>query len=118
VGEVYARGGGRGIFSVSGSGGLVIDRIDIADTGNDAILLQNCYNTVIAAESGVVRNGNITLSNDTDNTNSGRYEPSSNVLLSNLTLENASITEGWCDLGDRGNRAQNVSGGTVNLCFD
>ncbi len=118
VGEVYARDGGRGIFSVSGSGGLTIDRIDLADTGNDAILLQNCYNTVIAAESGVVSNGRILLSNDTDNTNSGRYEPSSNVLLQNITLQGATLSEAWCELGDRGNRANDVTGGTVNMCID
>src|SRR5690606_2744618 len=31
VGEVIARGGGRGIFCVSESGGVTIDRIDIAN---------------------------------------------------------------------------------------
>jgi hypothetical protein len=117
VAEVYARNGGRGIFSVSGSGGLTIDRIDIADTGNNAILLQNCYNTVIAAESGTVANGQVVLSNDTANTDSGRYEPSENVTLQNLTLDNASVTEGWCNLGDRGNRAVDITGGNVDMCF-
>jgi hypothetical protein len=38
VGLVRARGGGRGVFCVSESGGLVIDRVDIANTGNNAIL--------------------------------------------------------------------------------
>jgi hypothetical protein len=114
-----ARRGGRGIFSVSGSGGLTIDEIDLADTGNNAILLQNCYNTTIAAKSGTVAGGTVLLSNDTDNTNSGRYEPSRDVTLQNLTLsEGASVTEAWCDLGDRGNRARNITGGTVDPCFD
>ncbi len=117
VGEVFARGGGRGIFSVSGSGGLTIDRIDIADTGNNPILLQNCYNTTIAAESGTVSRGSVILSNDTNNTNNGTYEPSRNVTLQNLTLSNgASVSEAWCDLGDRGNRARNISGGSVSMC--
>jgi hypothetical protein len=119
VGKVIARRGGRGIFSVSGSGGLTIDEIDLADTGNNAILLQNCYNTTIAAKSGTVSGGTVLLSNDTDNTNSGRYEPSRDVTLQNLTLsEGASVTEAWCDLGDRGNRARNITGGTVDPCFD
>lgn len=118
VEDVYARDGGRGIFSVSGSGGLTIDRIDIANTGNNAILLQNCYNTVIAAESGTIAGGQVVLSNDTENTNSGRYEPSQNVTLQNLTLDGASVSEAWCDLGDRGNRAVNISGGNVDMCFD
>jgi hypothetical protein len=118
VGEVYARNGGRGIFSVSGSGGLTIDRIDLADTGNNAILLQNCYNTTIAQESGTVSNGDVLLSNDTDNTNEGVYEASSNVTLKNLTLNNgATVSEAWCDLGDRGNRADAISGGSVDMCF-
>ena len=34
VGEVKARGGGRGIFCVSESGGAVIDRIDIERNEN------------------------------------------------------------------------------------
>jgi hypothetical protein len=54
VGEVHARDGGRGIFSVSGSGGLTVDRVDIANTGNTAILLEDCYDTTIATESGTV----------------------------------------------------------------
>ncbi len=118
VGEVYARGGGRGIFSVSGSGGLTIDQIDIADTGNNPILLQNCINTTIAAESGTVSKGSVILSNDTDNTNSGKFEPSRNVKLQNLTLSNgATVSEAWCDLGDRNNRASNITGGSVDMCF-
>ncbi len=118
VQEVYARNGGRGIFSVSGSGGLTIDRIDIADTGGDGILLQNCYNTTICAESGSVSGSDVLLSNDTANTESGKYVPSQNVLLQNLTLEGASLSEAWCELGDRGNRALNITGGAVNMCFD
>jgi hypothetical protein len=117
VAEVYARAGGRGIFAVSGSGGLTIDRIDIADTGRNAILLQNCGNTIIAAESGRVANGEILLTNDPANTHSGRYLPSQNVSLRNLVLENATVREAWCGLGDRGNRANNVTGGRVDMCF-
>src|SRR5690606_38075067 len=43
VGQVIARGGGRGIFCVSESGGAVIDRLDIAQTGSNSILIENCY---------------------------------------------------------------------------
>src|SRR5690606_24009347 len=87
VGKVTARGGGRGIFSVSGCGGLVIDEIDIADTGNTSILLQNTYNTVIAAIGGSVSGGLVQVSNDTNNTNSGTYPPSRDVTNQNLRLE-------------------------------
>jgi len=35
---------------VSESGGVVIDRVDIADTGSNSILLENCYHVNIAAQ--------------------------------------------------------------------
>lgn len=118
VGRVTARGGGRGIFSVSGCGGLVIDEIDIADTGSTAILMQNTYNTVIAAVSGTVSGGVVQLTNDTDNTNEGVYPPSKDVTLQNLTLTNgASVRQDWCnEFGSNGCIAMNITGGNVSMC--
>jgi hypothetical protein len=118
VGKVYARGGGRGIFSVSGSGGLTIDEIDIAGTGNSPILLQNAYSTTIAAKSGTVSGGLVQLSNDTNNTNSGTYPPSKDVALKNLTLSNgATVRQDWCSqYGKNGCSATNITGGTVSMC--
>lgn len=118
VGKVYARGGGRGIFSVSGSGGLTIDEIDIADTGNGPILLQNTYNTTIAAKSGSVSGGLVQISNDTEDTNDNRYPPSQNIELKNLTLSNgASVRQDWCSqFGRNGCSATDVTGGTVSMC--
>ncbi|HET9959154.1 MAG TPA: hypothetical protein VFQ61_31910 [Polyangiaceae bacterium] len=118
VGKVYARGGGRGIFSVSGSGGLTIDEIDIANTGSTPILLQNAYNTIIAAKAGTVSKGLVQLSNDTDNTNEGVYPPSKNVKLQNLVLSNgASVRQDWCaQFGSNGCSAANITGGTVSMC--
>jgi hypothetical protein len=118
VGRVVARGGGRGIFSVSGCGGLTIDQIDIANTGSTSILLQNTYNTTIAAQSGTVVGGLVQISNDTDNTNSGRYAPSQNVHIQNLTLSGgASVRQDWCSqFGRNGCTATNVTGGTVSMC--
>ncbi|KNG48946.1 parallel beta-helix repeat protein [Stemphylium lycopersici] len=55
VNKVKARGGGRGIFCVSASGGAEIGTIDVANTGNNAILLENCYNVNIKA--GTVNGG-------------------------------------------------------------
>ncbi|CAN9084637.1 unnamed protein product [Alternaria alternata] len=55
VNRVKARGGGRGIFCVSASGGVEIGTIDVANTGNNAILLENCYNVNIKA--GTVSGG-------------------------------------------------------------
>jgi hypothetical protein len=118
VRKVIARGGGRGIFSVSGCGGLVIDEIDIADTGNTSILLQNTYNSTIAAVSGTVVGGVVQISNDTDNTESGRYAPSEDVTISNLVLSGgASVRQDWCaQYGANGCTATNVTGGNVSMC--
>jgi len=118
VGKVFARGGGRGIFSVSGCGGLIIDEIDIADTGNTSILFQNTYNTTIAAVSGTVDGGEIAITNDTENTESGRYPPTENVHVQNLTLSGgASVVQSWCaEFGANGCTATNITGGTVDMC--
>jgi hypothetical protein len=118
VGKVVARGGGRGIFSVSGCGGVTIDQIDIANTGNTSILLQNTYNTTIAAVSGTVVGGVVQISNDTTNTNNGNYPPSQNVSIRNLTLSGgASVRQDWCDqFGANGCTATNVTGGSVSMC--
>jgi hypothetical protein len=61
VGTVVARGGGRGVFCVSESGGAVIDRVDIAGTGSNAILIENCHNVTIAAGSGSVTGSDVRI---------------------------------------------------------
>jgi hypothetical protein len=119
VNKVYARGGGRGVFSVSGSGGLTIDTVDIANTGSESILLQNAYNISIAAVSGTVSGKQIRLSNDTTNTNNGTYAKSHDVTLNHLSLSNgSSILEDWCDSTNRNNHAWNISGGSVSMCHN
>ncbi|UCM91476.1 RICIN domain-containing protein [Streptomyces marincola] len=106
VGEVIARGGGRGVFCVSESGGAVIDRITLTSTGNNAILIENCYNVNIAAQSGTVSGGgevrlaarsefpgnrDITLQNLTLNNTALRESPcGTNIVYRNLTLNNTS----------------------------
>ncbi len=91
VGEVYARGGGRGIFCVSESGGAVIDRIDVADTGNNAILLENCYNVTIAAESGRVEGpGDVRIAARSE------FANSSDITFSNLTFVDTALNEDPC----------------------
>ncbi|MFD7511264.1 right-handed parallel beta-helix repeat-containing protein [Streptomyces sp. NPDC059853] len=91
VGEVVARGGGRGIFCVSESGGVVIDRITIADTGNNAILIENCYNVNLAAVSGTVSGGGgIRIAARTE------FANTRDVVLQNLTITNNSLTENPC----------------------
>ncbi|MGJ7906708.1 right-handed parallel beta-helix repeat-containing protein [Actinopolyspora sp. H202] len=91
VGEVIARGGGRGVFCVSESGGAVIDNVDIANTGNNAILIENCYNVDIAAESGRVTGpGTIRLAARSE------FPVTRNVTLHNLTVTDSAIVENPC----------------------
>jgi hypothetical protein len=55
IDKVVSRGGGRGIFCVSQSGGAEIKNIDLASNGNNAILIENCYNVAIRA--GTIKGG-------------------------------------------------------------
>ncbi|TDV42222.1 hypothetical protein [Actinophytocola oryzae] len=91
VGLVRARGGGRGVFCVSESGGLSIDRVDIANTGNNAILVENCYNVTIASQSGTVSGGGeIRLAARTE------FPNNSDIYVQNLTVTNSTIREDPC----------------------
>jgi hypothetical protein len=91
VGTVRARGGGRGIFCVSESGGAAIDRVDIASTGNNAILVENCYNVNIAANGGTISGGGeIRLAERTD------FPGNADITLRNFTLTNNRIVENPC----------------------
>lgn len=55
VDSVVSRGGGRGLFCVSESGGAEIGNVDLADNANNAILIENCYNVNILG--GTVNGG-------------------------------------------------------------
>jgi hypothetical protein len=91
VGEVIARGGGRGIFCVSESGGVVIDRVDIAQTGGNAILIENCYNVRLATQGGTVAGpGDIRIAARSE------FPNTSDVIVENLTVTNSAITERPC----------------------
>jgi len=110
VGKVLSRGGARGIFCVSESGGVVIDQIDIADAGNNSILLENCYNVNIAAQSGtVVGGGEIRIAARAE------FANSRDITFQNLTVNNTNITENPCadnstfaNITLQGTAAQNV----------
>ncbi|KAF4973317.1 hypothetical protein FSARC_392 [Fusarium sarcochroum] len=55
VDKVKSRGGGRGVFCVSQSGGAEIKSVDLADNENNAVLIENCYNLSILG--GTVQGG-------------------------------------------------------------
>jgi hypothetical protein len=91
VGLVKARGGGRGVFCVSESGGALIDKVDIANTGNNSILVENCYNVTIAGTSGTVTGGGEVRIAARD-----EFAPSSDITFKNLTVTNTNITYSPC----------------------
>lgn len=88
VGTVIARGGGRGVFCVSESGGAVIDRVDIAGTGGNSILIENCYN--VAINGGTVNGSDVRIAARAE------FPVSSDITLQNLTLTNSAINENPC----------------------
>ncbi|WP_017586929.1 hypothetical protein [Nocardiopsis ganjiahuensis] len=92
VGEVRARGGGRGIFCVSESGGAVIEHVDISGTGSNAVLIENCHNVTLAG--GTVEGpGDIRLAARDE------FANTSGVTLENLTVVDTAINEQPCAEG-------------------
>nr|WP_179829524.1 right-handed parallel beta-helix repeat-containing protein [Nocardiopsis aegyptia] len=89
VGEVRARGGGRGIFCVSESGGAVIENVDIADTGGNAALIENCHNVT-------VRGGTIAGPGDIRIAARSEFANTSDITFENLTLSDTAFNENPC----------------------
>ncbi|WP_017559065.1 hypothetical protein [Nocardiopsis baichengensis] len=91
VGEVRARGGGRGLFCVSESGGAVIERVDIADTGSNAALIENCHNVTVGTEGGTIAGpGDIRIAARSE------FANTSDVTFENLTLRDTAFNERPC----------------------
>lgn len=108
VGNVIARGGGRGIFCVSESGGAVIDRITLSNNGNNSILVENCYNVTVAAQSGTISGGGeVRIAARTE------FAPSSNITFQNLTVSNTNIR--WSPCTGSNNVVRNVTRNSSNL---
>nr|WP_221475560.1 RICIN domain-containing protein [Sphaerisporangium rubeum] len=102
VGNVIASGGGRGVFCVSESGGAVIDRVTISNTGNNAILVENCYNVTIAGVSGTVTGGG-----EVRIASRGEFPISSGITFQNLTVTGTGIRQDPC--GGANNVIRNVT---------
>ncbi|WP_232107875.1 hypothetical protein [Streptomyces gossypiisoli] len=106
VGEVIARGGGRGVFCVSESGGATIDRVTISNTGNNSVLIENCYNVNLAAQSGsVTGGGEMRLAARSE------FPNNRDITIQNLTVTNSAIRESPCGENTtfRNNRLVNSS---------
>jgi hypothetical protein len=111
VGEVIARGGGRGIFCVSESGGAVIDRIDIGDTGSNAILIENCYNVTVAAEAGTVTGrGDIRIAARSE------FANTSDITIQNLTVTDSALNEMPCAGGNTRFADNTLVRSSSNVC--
>ena len=86
--SVVARGGGRGIFSVSGSGAARIDHVDIEGTGNNSILLENAHNVSVGAaakQSRIVDSGQLRIAGT-----------SSDIQIQNISVSGTTISESPC----------------------
>ncbi|MEV8595746.1 hypothetical protein [Streptomyces sp. NPDC052012] len=91
VGEVIARGGGRGVFCVSESGGATIDRVTLSNTGNNSVLIENCYNVTLAARSGTIDGGGeLRLAARSE------FPNNRDITIQNLTVTNSAIRENPC----------------------
>ncbi|HEX2145674.1 MAG TPA: RICIN domain-containing protein [Glycomyces sp.] len=105
VDNVISRGGGRGVFCVSESGGVNIRNVDLADNGNNSILIENCYNVTI--QGGTVDGGGevrIAARSEFANTRD------TNITL---TVNNTSVRESPC----ADNSTWRISGNaSVNVC--
>lgn len=108
VEKVVARGGGRGIFCVSQSGGIEINTIELSNNGGNSILIENCYNVKI--NSGTINGGGeLRIAARTE------FANTRDVTISNVTITNASVRETPC--GDNVNWVNvSVQGGVYNVC--
>ncbi|EPS45337.1 hypothetical protein H072_705 [Dactylellina haptotyla CBS 200.50] len=105
IDKVVSRGGGRGVFCVSQSGGVVIKTVDLASNGNNSILIENCYN--VSIRGGTVNGGGeIRLAARTE-------FPNNKDIWITLTVNNCPVRESPC--GENTNWT--LSGnGSRNIC--
>lgn len=88
IDKVVSRGGGRGIFCVSQSGAVVIEQVDLADNGNNSILIENCYN--LSIRGGKVNGGGeVRISARTE-------FPNTRDIWITLQVDNTSVRESPC----------------------
>ena len=98
VDKVVARDGGRGVFCVSESGGAEITSVDIQNTGNNAVLIENCYN--INIKGGTVKGGGeVRISARTE------FANTRDVSIT-LTVNDSTVKESPCGT----NTVWNISG--------
>lgn len=116
LGELRASGSdaGRGYFCVTSSGGVEIGKFIIDGIGGDpAIFVENCHNVTMASASGSGKliGGRAYIGNNTAN-----GPASSDVTFQNITLSAGAKMESSSATCENGNKAVNVTGGSVDIC--
>ena len=105
VDRVVSRGGGRGIFCVSESGGATIGYADLANNGNNAVLIENCYGVNI--NGGVVNGGGeVRLAARTE------FANNRDIAVA-LRVDGTTVRESPCGFNIRWNLSGN---GARNIC--
>ncbi|KAL5337961.1 hypothetical protein BJX70DRAFT_399056 [Aspergillus crustosus] len=105
VENVISRGGGRGVFCVSESGGVEIGNIDLEDNGNNSILIENCYGVSILGGT-VTGGGEVRISARDE------FENTRDISIS-LEVNDTDVTENPC--GE--NITWDITGdATLNVC--
>lgn len=109
VDRVISRGGARGFFCVSESGGAQIKQIDFANNGNNSALIENCYN--VAIDSGTINGGG-------EFRLAARSEFANNrdISIRNLTVRNTSVRESPCGENISWINLNHSGTGSVNVC--
>lgn len=105
VNRVKSRGGGRGVFCVSNSRGARINSVDLANNGNNSILIENCSDITIAGGT-VNGGGEVRLAARTE------FPNNRNIHIT-LRVDNTSVRESPC--GE--NTTWTLTGnGSRNIC--
>lgn len=105
VNRVKSRGGGRGVFCVSNSRGARINSVDLANNGNNSILIENCSDITIAGGT-VNGGGEVRLAARTE------FPNNRNIHIT-LRVDNTSVRESPC--GE--NTTWSLTGnGSRNIC--
>lgn len=104
VDRVRSRGGGRGVFCVSNSRGARINTVDLANNGNNSILIENCSDITIAGGT-VNGGGEVRLAARTE------FPNNRNINIT-LRVDNTSVRESPCGENTNwylsGNGARNI----------
>jgi hypothetical protein len=83
---------------------------DRAQTGSNAILIENCTNVTIAARSGSLRDRDIRIAARAE------FPPSSNITIQNLTVTNSAIIERPCGGGNNVFRNNTLVNSSLDVC--